>query len=444
MDTRKIILSPSQQNIIDYFPTFLMNEDQEMTISGFAGSGKSFLVEYLADMGAKQQKLIKLIDPSVPIRKMYFSATTNKAAAVLRGMLHRDTSTVHSLLGLKVQNDYKTGRSSLVEKSGGEQLNQSILFVDEASMINKELLSFIRKRVASFKDCKVIFIGDSYQLPPVMEEACPVFDNGPNTFNLKEIQRQVVGSPIINLSGEYRNCLDDYKKEWPDVQTTGIGVVHYTDKDDFFEQIKQRFSGTPEYNRYKVLAWANNRVRDYNKWIRGMQGRRQPFEVGEVLVSNKPLFENRNILAPTDSFHTVTNVMGTIKDSCVGYHIYLDGFPNVPFFTPADWSKADKLAKMFAKDKDWTSYFNIKERWADLRPVHASTVHKSQGSTYEEVFVDLNNIGKCTRWKDVARLVYVAITRASKTVHIYGGLHTNYNKSPTINLMEPFKNVDCI
>lgn len=438
-------LSPSQQRVIDHFPDFLLNDEPEMTISGFAGSGKSFLVEYLADMGEKQQKLVKLIDPRIKMRKMKFTATTNKAAEVLRGFLHREANTIHKTLGLKVVSDYKTGKVNLVEKSSGELTSHTLLFIDEASMINRELLHYIRHRAKSIQDVKVIYIGDSYQLPPVKEDKCPVFNNGPNTFDLVEIQRQVADSPIIQLSAEYRHCLDDPTKDWPDPRNYGDGVTYYENKEDFFKVIEQRFTGRPAFNQYKILGWANNRIRDYNNWIRKMQGRVAQFEVGETLVANKPLFEGRNLVASTDSYHTVREVIPAARDGIAGFNIHLEDFGgNLSFFTPADWNKADKLAKMYATDKAWGDYFEIKERWADLRPVHASTVHKSQGSTYDEVFVDLNNIGKCTRWKDVARLVYVAVTRARNRVHIYGSLDGNYNKQASVDIMEAFQNVKCL
>ena len=110
-----IILSKSQQRVIDNFPNFLLNDDSEMTISGFAGSGKSFMVQYLADMGEKQQKLVKFLDPNIQHRIMHFTATTNKAAAVLKHMLKREVTTIHRKLGLKVKNDYKTGKAHLVD-----------------------------------------------------------------------------------------------------------------------------------------------------------------------------------------------------------------------------------------------------------------------------------------------------------------------------------------
>ena len=71
----------------------------------------------------------------------------------------------------------------------------------------------------------------------------------------------------------------------------------------------------------------------------------------------------------------------------------------------------------------WVTFFAFKDSaFADLRPVHASTVHRSQGSTYEKVFVDLTDIGRSTRRDVLLRLLYVALTRARGDVVVTGEL----------------------
>lgn len=438
-----ITLSPSQQDVVDSFPLFLMNDEKEMIISGFAGSGKSFLVKYLADMGEKQQKLVKILDPNIPRRKLFFTATTNKAAAVLKDMIHRPVCTIHSLLGLKVVNNYKTGKQQLSQKTKVADLRHSIVFIDESSMINEELLMMIRKAVSRFIDCKVVFIGDEYQLPPVMEDICPVFKSKNNVFFLKEIQRQVADSPIIQLSAQYRAVLDDHTKNWPEIPHDGQNIIHHTNKVPFFAEIKKCYLQTHAADDYKVIAWSNNRVRLYNEWIRKLQGATLPFHVGETMISNKPLIDGDDaVLAPTDSMQFIKGVTDDTVDGIRGYQIELYGHIKT-FFQPASWVEANKLSKQYAKDKLWPNYFEITQNWIDLRPIHASTVHKAQGSTYNTVFIDLNNIGANTRWREVARLVYVAITRASNTVHVYGDLCLNYNKKPPVNLLESF-NANCL
>ena len=89
------------------------------------------------------------------------------------------------------------------------------------------------------------------------------------------------------------------------------------------------------------------------------------------------------------------------------------------------------LLKNIAKEakvnpKKWPLYFQYKDEWLDLRPAYASTVHKAQGSTYTTVFMDLSDIGKCNIASDVARMLYVSISRASKQVYLYGDLPSKY------------------
>jgi len=436
-----ITLSPSQQFVVDEFPTFLLNDDTEMTISGFAGSGKSFLVEYLADMGAKQQELVKLIDPSIQPRKLHFSATTNKAAAVLRSFLNRDAKTIHSLLGLTVNNNYRTGAQTLKFSGNGENLEQSIVFIDEASMINAQLLKAIRGVAKEYRDCKLVFIGDAYQLPPVKEDVCPVFNNSPNTFFLKEIQRQAQDNPIIQLSAEYRAMLEDHTIPWPTIKGDGKHIIFHEEKAPFFAEIKAAYQQPHEPDDLKIVAWSNKRVRGYNTWVRSLLGCTGQFQVGDLVTTNKPIFADRSIIAKTDTVHRIAAVSPATKGSIHGFNIQLRNKPG-QYFQPEDWDLVQPVLKSLAAAKAWSDFYSIKEGWADLRPVHASTVHKAQGSTYRKVFVDLNNIGQNTKWREVVRLVYVAITRASETVHIYGNLGLNYKKLEAVDLMKEFRNAD--
>jgi len=91
-----------------------------------------------------------------------------------------------------------------------------------------------------------------------------------------------------------------------------------------------------------------------------------------------------------------------------------------------DSAELKEKLKVLSKQKDWHNYYTVKEFFADLRPPHASTVHKSQGSTYKKVFIDLVDIGANHVSEEVARMLYVAITRASEEVILYGDLPYKY------------------
>ena len=57
-----------------------------------------------------------------------------------------------------------------------------------------------------------------------------------------------------------------------------------------------------------------------------------------------------------------------------------------------------------------------------LRLPHACTIHKSQGSTYENVYIDLDSFKACKDRETLARLLYVAVSRAKNHVYFHGSL----------------------
>ena len=71
-------------------------------------------------------------------------------------------------------------------------------------------------------------------------------------------------------------------------------------------------------------------------------------------------------------------------------------------------------------------YYPLMALNAPVQSALALTVHRAQGSTIPEVFVDFENIDKCTRRnrKDHNRSAYTAVTRASRFLGILDPLNT--------------------
>jgi exodeoxyribonuclease-5 len=63
----------------------------------------------------------------------------------------------------------------------------------------------------------------------------------------------------------------------------------------------------------------------------------------------------------------------------------------------------------------WRQYFQVRDAFAPLGPASVLTVHRSQGSTFEEVFVHEDVFTPADRLLR-RRLIYVAVSRASKAV----------------------------
>lgn len=415
-----IVLSPSQQVAEQKFRDFLQNDEKELVISGFAGSGKSFLVQYFKKAAEHQLGVNQAIGGDT--WNTHYTATTNKAATVLSGFLGEPVRTIHNLLGLRVTNDLSTGRTVL--KPGGEpkDLSHSLIYVDEASMISRDLLRYIRG--SQEEGTKYVFIGDRYQLAPVQEGHSPVFRQK-NIIHLKEIQRQAAGSPIIMTSQKYRQVLDNGKPSaWPEIIPDGV-AVHHVDGPTFQALVDQKYSQPHDPDDLKILAWSNERVLAYNKHVRSLEGRTPYLEPGEYAVSNKPIFRGKSVLYPTDRVVQIADVLPRKEGEFEGFEIKFAsvfGMTGSSWFLPKDWKQVNAYTKHLAKHKNWPEFFRIKDNYLDLRSPHSLTCHKAQGSTYREVFVDLTDIGRNNKWDEIARLVYVAISRASHAVYLYGEL----------------------
>ena len=83
-----------------------------------------------------------------------------------------------------------------------------------------------------------------------------------------------------------------------------------------------------------------------------------------------------------------------------------------------DWCATNKhstLAKNRAKA--WRDYLSFNECVICLDFAHATTIHKSQGSTYQYVYLDMKDLSRVRDMKLYLRLLYVALSRASDTVY---------------------------
>ena len=62
--------------------------------------------------------------------------------------------------------------------------------------------------------------------------------------------------------------------------------------------------------------------------------------------------------------------------------------------------------------KDWHN--NVIDVFADINYGYSITVHKSQGSTFRNVYLDMNDILDNKNNEEVLKCLYTGITRTSK------------------------------
>jgi exodeoxyribonuclease V len=417
-----ITLTPDQQRAADTFIEFMQDSTQfEMVISGFPGTGKSTLTQYLLDFLPKYQKLVNVLmhGDSDTETTMYVTATTNKAAQVIANLVGTDPITIHSLLGIKVENDYKTGKTRLQKGRDFSIKENFLIIIDEASYIDRDLLRMIQE---STLHCKILYIGDRYQLASAGEQDPPVFNLDVTRVELTQVMRNA--GPIATLAGQYRTTIDT--GEFQPIWANGVEIVQAAGP-TFQALIDAEFTRPDRHiDDAKILAWTNNTVQRYNAYIRELNGYGDILEVGEQVITNK-LIPGKDVDSSfkTDAHVRITQIgIPRAIEGIPGRDVTLNGKTKI--FVPDDQADAKFYLKQLAARKEWRTYFEVKDSWGDLRPPYACTTHKSQGSTYKTVFINLEDIGRCNIASDVARMLNVAISRASQKVVLYGDLPEKY------------------
>lgn len=411
-----LTLSPDQQAGYEAFSSFLLDPSKSVfVLAGYSGTGKSTLVRTLLGEIDNLFKMARLINPTYPTFDVKLTATTNKACEALRFITHREVVTIHSALGLRVHTDYKTNKSTLVVRQGADCIRDTVLFVDEASFVDDALLRHIFKRT---ERCKIVFIGDPAQLLNVGCEVPPVFHRGFEGAHLSKVVRQAEGNPIIELSTKFRETVSS--GEFFSFQPDGHFIQHM-ERADFDQAILAEF-GRPDwhYHDSKVLAWTNKCVVAYNRDIREYVQGDPDFQIGDYAVCNS-FVSGKGYSIKTDQLVQITDISEpSYEHGLAGKYFTVDNA--VEKFMPDSLTEKKALIRQAEAEGNATVLYEINNNWIDLRAAFSCTINKSQGSTFRKVFIDLDDIRKCTLGSQIARLMYVGTSRASEQVVFTGDL----------------------
>lgn len=422
----KLPLNTGQSLASEGFFEFLLGPDKEIRISGPGGVGKTFLMGHLIDeIMPMYHDTCRLMGIPPLFWDVQMTATTNKAAEVLGQQTGRPTSTVHSFFGLKVVDDYATGESKVSKSNSWTVHNNLILFIDEASMIDKQLYDLIQEGTCN---CKIVYVGDKDQLAPVKETLSPVYKREMPMFELLEPMR----TSIPELQALNSQCrLGVQTLDFQPIQIIP-GVIDWLDGPEFEAEIAQHFHEQTGDN--VILAYTNQRVIDYNTHIREMRGLPEEFQPGEVLISNSAVRFGKYSLAVEDEI-TIVHVDEDTDSHFVGegaslevrYAVIENGFGDqfrLPI--PVDRNHYAELIKYYRRLKNWSSYYKLRNNYPDLRQRDARTVYKIQGSSVDTVYIDVGNLSTCHNPAQAARLIYVAVSRARQRVAFFGDLAAKY------------------
>jgi hypothetical protein len=262
-------------------------------------------------------------------------------------------------------------------------------------------------------------MGDPAQLTPVKSSATPVFDATHfMKAKLSQVVRQAEGNPIVDLSTKFRETVTsgEFFKFTPDGHH-----IQYLNRDTFNKAIEAEFCQPDwRYSHSKFLAWTNKRVIDYNHHIRDRALGDPNFQIGDYAVCNKFVSANKKTIK-TDQLVCITGIsVDTEKHGVLGNWMTIDY--QFELFFPKSLEAKKALIKQ-ARAMEWFDVVEEAEnRWIDLRAAYACTINKAQGSTFDRVFIDLDDIARCNSGDQIARMLYVGVSRAREQVFLTGDL----------------------
>ncbi|MET0313698.1 MAG: AAA family ATPase [Hansschlegelia sp.] len=358
--------SPQQDAALVAVADWLKRPRQQVfRLFGYAGAGKTTLARHLAED----------LDGDV-----VFGAYTGKAALVMRSKGCSDASTIHAMI-YRPRGGDEEGPSFAIHRDGPAG-KADLIVIDECSMVDEEL----GRDLLSFGK-KVLVLGDPAQLPPV--KGGGFFTEAEPDMMLTEVHRQAADDPIIAMSLAVR--------EGRELESGVYGESRVVSRREI---TTEDVTGADQ-----VLVGTNRTRRLYNGRLRELKGLLDPMPaVGDKLVC---LRNDKTKGLLNGGIWTVQRLKTSDATK-----VKLDILPED---VTVKRSVSVSVLKAFFEGEAETIPFAQRKRSDEFDYGYALTVHKAQGSQWDDVVLfDESFAFREHR----ARWLYTGITRAAKKLTI--------------------------
>jgi len=381
-------LSKDQKIIYsDVLKWFKDKNDLLLRVGGVAGSGKTSLLSLLA----------KKLGENIA-----FCCFTGKAANVLKIKLDQakvDYSycgTIHGLIYKPIINNKTLEVIGWTKKIS---IEESTIVIDEASMVGSKMWNDLTRF-----GLKILVVGDHFQLPPI-NSFINLMDNP--DIKLEKIHRQAKDNPIIKLSMFIREGGDIKKFKSNDNRIAQLSKYDYDKIENFFKQMYVKRNPLES----AVLSLFNNTRNKNNQMIRELCGRGKEPEEGDLVICLKNIHNKEYSI-----FNGMRGIINSSIKTSNNYEMEVD-FPDEKI------QLCDKVCKYqfnqpytFGNILDFKKFGVTIKKWADVGLLldygYSLTVHKAQGSQFENVMVFIEKL-KSTNDEYFRRWLYTAVTRSS-------------------------------
>ena len=399
----EVELNPEFQKAL----TLMEETTENVFVTGKAGTGKSTLLQYFREKTKKQVAVL---------------APTGVAALNVKG------ETIHSFFHFKP--DITPEKAALLKPKKTEIYKKiDAIIIDEISMVRADLLDCInaflkkhgKKKKALFGGIQLIFIGDLYQLPPVVtykeKDIFKEYYKSPYFFDAKCFEK--MSFTLLELEKVYRQKDSGFIELLNAIRNNSVDEKNIKDLNSrvgakFEKKIKgyEIYLTTTNDAAFGInsakMAELPGEEKVFNARITGELQRNQ-FPSEEQLTLKKGA---RVMFLNNDTYgYWVNGTLGEVEDIIYdteegGYAVWVklqDG--SIAEVYPNEWDvfhfSYDKVAKKLVSETAG-SFIQY-----PLRPAWAVTIHKSQGKTFNKVIVDIGK-GAFAHGQ-----VYVALSRCT-------------------------------
>ncbi len=463
MTAVKQILNPGQKEAFGVLQKFLDHPGPDtFVLKGYAGTGKTFLMQYLARWLEEKERQFCLL------------ASTGRASSVLRGKTGFRARTVHGELYQfnKVEGDNEDLPEDAPEEKYGQMKLQFLLrkpdkvkriyIVDEASMLSSEpseesIASFGSGLLMNdFFDAagsnKIVFVGDPCQLPPIGQPFSPALDMNwlagqrrtAISFTLEQIERTAAENDILILATRIRHMTaQECLQKWPKLPAKGRDNVKLHDgTDQLFRKYLEKYK-TAGTNGTLAIVRSNEMARSINyafrKEIYGSEN--EPLKVDDILLVNR---NNYKVPLANGDFIRITALAGIeskanlhfqkVKIKAIAaedeYELLLSldilyGMSNQfsreqTMGLMIDFSRRMKNRGIRQNTQEYKEAMMSDDYLNCIQATYgyAVTCHKAQGGEWDDVFLFLDKKMYGMPHPELFRWWYTAVTRAKRELNL--------------------------
>ena len=443
-----------QEHAIEVFTRFMTDRHEQslMILRGSAGTGKTTLAAALVRALCSLQQKIVLLAPTGRAAKV-FSLYAGHPAYTIHRRIYRQKS-MEGAFNL----NYNTAQDTL-------------FIVDEASMVanattvgdtpfaNGQLLDDLIQFVYNGRNCRMMLIGDTAQLPPVGEEESPALQTDimrsyglhVHQCDLNEVLRQSQESGILWNATMIRQLIThDGPMQMPVVRFEGFSDIRRMPGDELIESLASSYShvGTDET---MVITRSNKRANIYNQGIRNMVlGREEELCSGDLLMIVKNNYYWTSLSPNLGGLGYIANgdraIVRRVRrvEQLYGFRFaeVTMTFPDYDDYQLTATVLLDTLtseAPALTRQQQTQLYNQVMEDYADipLKPDrlkklredrhynalqikfgYAATCHKAQGGQWAHVYVDQGYMTDDMLSVDYIHWLYTAFTRATEQLYL--------------------------